>query len=475
MKKIGIYIVLFIAVVGLSSCEDWLNVSPKADVKAEDLFNNEDGFRDVLTGVYSLLTTNDSYGKELSYGYVDVLAQYYDKITGVNHEYIKTSAYQYEEPKDKSKIAKIWSNHYKAIVNLNSILEFIDKNKSVFSSEEVYKIYKGEALGLRAMLHFDLLRMFGSSPVVGMDKKAIPYMKSYTNISQEQLTVDQVLIEVVNDLNIARDLVRNIDSYGPNYMELDYSNNELLDSRKNHLNYYAMTALLARVNIYAGNKSKALEAAQEIIGLPGGDAIDLIEFASSATDRLFKGEVLFGLDKSDMKTVIDPYFGDAALQMGYGNSTQMLTISSIYKDALFQSQDPADDDFRLKLWFQDTDNIKYEMLNKYTGIYSIPMFRISELYYIAAECSLLEEDGLLYLNKIRAHRGLAPLQADVDLQEEISKEYKKEFIGEGQMFYYYKRLNMDKIGVFKSVLDVDSKIYELPIPVGELDYGKIEQ
>ncbi len=476
MKKINLYIILLVVTVAFSSCEDWLNVSPKADVKAEDLFSDENGFRDVLTGVYSLLTTENSYGREMTFGYMDVLAQYYDKIAVTGHVYYNTRDFKYEEPWDKATISGIWSVHYKAIVNLNSLLEYIDKNKDVISSEEVYKIYKGEALGLRAMLHFDMLRIFGPSPVVGMDDKAIPYMKSYTNIAQEQLTTSQVLEEVVNDLNAARDLMREVDSYGPNSDDLDYSSNELLDSRNNHLNYYAITALLARVQLYANNKAAALEAAQEIIGMPGEEPIELIELTSSVSnsDRIFNGEILFALDKSDMKDAIDPYLGDAALKLGYGNSTKMLAFYYYYRDKLFASQDPADDDFRLKLWFQESDNTKYLMPYKYTGIYRIPMFKVSELYYIAAECSSVEEDGLAYLNKIRAHRGLVPLQVVANLQDEIVKEYKKEFMCEGQMFFYYKRLNMNKLGVYRTKSNIDESVYMLPIPVGELDYGKIE-
>ena len=68
MKKLinkSIILSLFLA---LTACNDWLNVSPKTDMKAEDLFSTEAGFRDALIGVYALMATDNLYGKNLSFG-----------------------------------------------------------------------------------------------------------------------------------------------------------------------------------------------------------------------------------------------------------------------------------------------------------------------------------------------------------------------------------------------------------------------
>lgn len=51
MKANRIIIALVMLMAGMSSCQDWFDVSPKADVKAEDMFEAESGFRDILTGV----------------------------------------------------------------------------------------------------------------------------------------------------------------------------------------------------------------------------------------------------------------------------------------------------------------------------------------------------------------------------------------------------------------------------------------
>ena len=77
MKKLINKTIILSLFVALTGCNDWLDVSPKADMKAEDLFGTEAGFRDALVGVYALMCGTNSYGRDLTYGYLDVLAQYY--------------------------------------------------------------------------------------------------------------------------------------------------------------------------------------------------------------------------------------------------------------------------------------------------------------------------------------------------------------------------------------------------------------
>ena len=79
----------------------------------------------------------------------------------------------------------------------------------------------------------------------------------------------------------------------------------------------------------------------------------------------------------------------------------------------------------------------------------LPMIRVTEMYYIAAECATAALDSLKatdLLDSVRVHRNLpkytlAALKRD-SLNIEIRKEYQKEFLGEGQMFYFYKRKNL---------------------------------
>ena len=89
------------------------------------------------------------------------------------------------------------------------------------------------------------------------------------------------------------------------------------------------------------------------------------------------------------------------------------------------------------------------------------MLRISEMYYILAECT----GDISYLNTVRTHRGIVTeLDASANFETELKKEYEKEFIGEGQFFFFNKR---------KGNLTINSKVggYTLHMPQTEIDFG----
>lgn len=73
-----IYIGLLVLSFFTAGCQDWLNVQPKTSVQEEDIFSTEYGFKDVLTGFYIDMGSQDLYGKNLTYGFVDFLAKRYD-------------------------------------------------------------------------------------------------------------------------------------------------------------------------------------------------------------------------------------------------------------------------------------------------------------------------------------------------------------------------------------------------------------
>ncbi len=479
MKNNKILILITIVVTLLASCEKWLDVSPKADIKAEDLFSTENGFRDGLIGVYSLMTTNNSYGDYLSYSYLDVLAQYYDNVktlSAYQHKFQKAVNYEYDDPIEVSRHNSIWSRAFKSIVNINAALTYIDKNISVFKTEDTYKIYKGEYLGLRALLHFDMLRLFAPSPGMsggtGLNSLAIPYVDKYTNVPQEQLTVKQVLDKVVEDLLAAKELMRDVDYYGPKHNDfIPEEIPETLFNRKYRMNYYAVTALLARVYLYAGDKDLALIQAQEIIGLPDGanpSFFSLSEDAATPNDPLFRSEIIFGLNVEKLKDKIDSYFSASA-----ENTSSLLSIKSEYKNNMYPS-DGLSSEFRTS-WFTETSSGASLRLVKYINMVEVPILKLSELYLIAAECESSTVNGLWYLNKLREHRGLNSLANADNFMEEIYHEYRREFIGEGQLFFFYKRNVYETIGANDNIELTPSTVYILPMPLNEIDFGNIKQ
>ena len=85
-----------------------------------------------------------------------MLAQQYDMAT--NNPYKNLKQYRYESY--TGTIDGIWQKTYRIIANLNALLEVSDEKKAILHPT-TYGIIKGEAIGLRAFLHFELLGKSG--------------------------------------------------------------------------------------------------------------------------------------------------------------------------------------------------------------------------------------------------------------------------------------------------------------------------
>ena len=110
----------------------------------------------------------------------------------------------------------------------------------------------------------------------------------------------------------------------------------------------------------------------------------------------------------------------------------------------------------------------------------VPMLKLSEMYLIAAECALQQEDdgqALHLLNTLRTARGeveLPVIATADDLRDAITHEYLCDFRGEGQLFYYYKRMGfavVDDGFANGNTVSVPPSAYTLPLPEYEIQFG----
>ena len=112
--------------------------------------------------------------------------------------------------------------------------------------------------------------------------------------------------------------------------------------------------------------------------------------------------------------------------------------------------------------------------------YMIPLIRMSEIYLIAAECSDDFTESIAYINKVRNNRNCVNIELQSSDTEEtirqyITSEFMREVIGEGQLYFYYKRLAMEEIlsgTEFSEERWTESmylQYYEWPLPKIETD------
>lgn len=174
--------------LGATSCNDWLDVEPSVEMDREQLFENEDGFADAMSGIYVNMGADQLYGKNLTWWFMELIggtAQAGSSLTNIIAQYPfhKDTPYSYYQNYQTNYIDPIWRKAYNTIANVNSIINNIDDHKNVFKGND-YNVIKGEVLGLRAFLHFDLMRIYTdaySSEKYKADAKYMPYVKTLTS------------------------------------------------------------------------------------------------------------------------------------------------------------------------------------------------------------------------------------------------------------------------------------------------------
>ena len=101
------------------------------------------------------------------------------------------------------------------------------------------------------------------------------------------------------------------------------------------------------------------------------------------------------------------------------------------------------------------------------------MLGLAEMYYIAAEAKPGEAYELM--EEIMVSRGIACPLTEISsrdkVMETIVKEYRKEFMAEGQLFYYYKRLDYNTLPDMGVVMTGN---YVFPMPDDEMEFGDIK-
>ena len=162
--------------MGGSSCDSFLTCNLKVRYWKRDLLKDAKGFENALYGVYAKMGSTNLYGQNLSYSALDLMAQYY---TSTNNEEVEPLIkYDYTNTKAEDLFYNIWCDMYSNIAYANNVLEHL-KN-SLPADMQFYNIYKGEALGLRAFMHFDLLRIFSEQITENESADGIPYSTRFS-------------------------------------------------------------------------------------------------------------------------------------------------------------------------------------------------------------------------------------------------------------------------------------------------------
>lgn len=217
MKNSIKYLLLSAAALAAVSCENWLDVTPPSEIRAEDHYSSAEGFQQTLIGCYLAMGEADLYGENLTWHMVEMLGRQYDARKNAAADDYDLDRYNYKTTKSTAVIEKVWEKSYSVITNANDALDYIDRRKDELDTIN-YRIIKGELLAVRAYVHFDLMRLFGCSDLAGRtdleSRHTIPYLTSVDKDAAPQLTYAETLRRMIADLTEAARLLE-IDPSGP--------------------------------------------------------------------------------------------------------------------------------------------------------------------------------------------------------------------------------------------------------------------
>ncbi len=459
----------------VASCSKFLDVKPEDRFTEDMVYSNATSIQQALNGIYNSLTSNSLYGANLTSTTIELMGQRYN-TTFTSSQYVNYQAYSYTQSDVQGTFENVWKGAYSHILSLNVFIAKLSNSKSVLG-EDYSNLLLGEAYGLRAFIHFDLLRLFG--PVYNTSDstvECIPYNVLYSGESSPYLPANAVIDSVQKDLGIATQYLQNdpIKTKGTQDSTLS-DGYDFYRFRNRRMNYFATKALLARVYLYRGNKQLANAEAKEVLSegekwfgwLP---YTSVVATSQANPDRIFSTEVIFGLYNTSLYSSVQSNYFASSIQDAFILAPLASRLTSTYESNI--------NDYRYTIsntW--QSSGKSYMTFFKYADVssstakfrYFQPLIRKTELYYILAETE--SANPLAYIDTVRVHRGLQSLSSSTVLADEIKKEYQKEFFGEGQIFFYYKRLNATTIPSSNSTGNVTMTAakYVVPLPLSETE------
>ncbi len=444
MKKIYI---LFIITLLISSCNVLDQGSPN-DVAEDDVFTSEDGANSALIGLYNTLQSRDYYG-----GYYPMMADVYSDV-GTAGGFDNVSLQELSDLGVTSAnifIQQTWISIYNTINTANAIINNVDGiDDAGFTNEERGHI-KGQALAIRALAHFDVLRMFGEHWDQASDF-GIPIVltKQAANDIVARSTVSETYTAILDDLEEASSLI----------MESDRS--------QFFVNPIAVKALEARVNLYKGDLAAAAASATEVIDDGTFQILDETSFTQIYASPYASSESLFELTF------------DVQNRSAY-NSITFSRQDALRTEVLWIAEEGLNDFFAarpgdLRADLVDFVNNDGSILpdgrsQKYRGEESrnnpALILRMAEMYLIRAEAEG-RVSGLSDLNEVRINRGLAALTAgdvpdDASYLDALLDERKAELNFEG-----HRMFDLARAGKINEVLGIDDDLGIFPIPFREI-------
>ena len=342
---------------------------------------------------------------------------------------------------DEYNMRDIWQYSYLLVVNINNLLENIEKIELTADEQAEANIYKGNAHFYRASIMHELVRRYAPmyNPSSASSDLGVPVITSIDlGLKPARNTVAEVYAQIASDIAAAKQLLAGVTGEaGAIKPTID-----------------AVKALEARVALYKQDWATAASVSAELIGSG--------KYALAATAEDMEAE---WVNDSGAECMLQLYTDLAETSGTWANDVFLGYSTKIFKYApdFIPTQTTIDwyeeSDLRGQVWFKElpvylssTDytlklftkywgNPEYETAPNRAYMQRPKIFRLGEMYLINAEANAMKGDAAAAkeaLNALQAARGASLTEGTMDA---IKAEWKKEIIGEGYIVDCYKRWN----------------------------------
>lgn len=450
MKKI-ITILSVSLVLGLSACDDRLNLQPAQSIDAATALSTEQDVESAIIGAYGQLGNGALYGTNLNLLSELQGAEGYITWRGTFASF--REVYQKTTQAINTDVQRTWLNAYAAINTVNNVLESLDKVQDADKKAQL----EGEARFVRGILYFELVRYYG-----------LPWGATADN---SQLGVPIVLRPTITSEQAAQTAARNTVAqvYTQAIDDLTKASTLLPDDNGTRADKYAALAFLSRVYLQQSDYAKALNAANQVIT---SGQYRLNPSVTSAFRNRNTSESIFEIQQNDQNNAGTSNDGLTTLYASLPINGVNIGRGDIQINTSFVTSYDSTDARRTELLY-----IGYKGVNRYyTGKYTdfganIPVIRLAEMMLVRAECNLRLNSTVgatpaADLNAIRQRAGVAPIAAPT--VQTILNERVKELAFEGLRIHDIKRTK-GKTGDFNWN---DPKLV-FPIPKREVDANNL--
>jgi tetratricopeptide (TPR) repeat protein len=472
MKKITT-IITVLGVLLLTSCEDFLNVKPSNYAAAETSIINAADAEVAINGLMRKMTSSNYYGRNFVI-YGDAKGgDFAIRSQGRGLD----ALYTFNHSATSNSYSGFWSQIYNIILQANNLLVNIAKIEEAGNGTAALEDFKGQALTARALMYFDLVRLYGLPYNMDKTSYGVPLVLEPLDASAQptRASVEEVYTQIMKDLTDAAPLL----STGAN---------------DGYLNYYANLAIQARVNLFMGNYADALDAAEAIIEDGPYSLYTNEEWVDSWSEE-FGSESIFELgiypDEADLGT---GSLGFYLLRLGIvKNAMGWFMASDYFLDRL--GEDLTDVRWGI-MDYDESSTERFGSCRKYAGVdlagdkgstsaVNVKVIRLSEVYLVAAEAAISlpvpdRAKAATYLNEIRKRSpGLAPADETTVTLDMIMDEKSKELFAEGQRFFDMIRLNrtieFNDEFIFPAVViihrekTIDRNFYKIVLPISQTE------